>query len=111
MKKPWYEALYENFPDYDNEPYVQSTIAEVDFVEQNLAQDKTKKVLDVGCGTGRHSLEFARRDYSVLGLDLSDELLAQGRQKADAEGLDVEFLHGDARYLDHSRRVQYSRSN
>ena len=99
MSKPWYEALYENFKDYDDEPYTQATLAEVDFIEQQLANKTIRRILDVGCGTGRHSLEFARRGYSVLGLDLSEELLAQGRKQAQAEGLDVEFVHGDAREL------------
>jgi SAM-dependent methyltransferase len=97
---PWYEALYENFEKYDDEPYTQATLAEVDFIEQQLADKATKRILDVGCGTGRHSLEFARRGYSVLGLDLSEELLAQAREQAQAEELDVEFVHGDARELE-----------
>ncbi len=100
MSKPWYEALYENFEHYDVEPYTQATLAEVDFIEQQLADEATKRILDVGCGTGRHSLEFARRGYSVLGFDLSEELLAQGRKQAQAEGLGVEFVHGDARELE-----------
>jgi len=31
-KTPWYEALYEDFPDYDQEPYTQNTAAEVEFL-------------------------------------------------------------------------------
>ena len=99
MLKPWYEALYENFENYDDEPYTQATLAEVDFIEQQLANKTTTRILDVGCGTGRHSLELARRGYLVLGLDLSEELLAQGRKQAQTEDLDVEFVHGDARAL------------
>ena len=99
MSKLWYEALYENFENYDDEPYTQATLTEVDFIEQQLANKTTKRILDVGCGTGRHLLELARRGYSVMGLDLSEELLAQGRKQAQTEGLNVEFVHGDAREL------------
>lgn len=99
MHKPWYEALYENFEDYDEEPYVQSTKAEVDYIEQRLHGDKALRILDIGCGTGRHVLEFARRGYSVCGLDLSEELLAQGEKQAQREDLEAQFIHGDARNL------------
>jgi SAM-dependent methyltransferase len=99
MQKPWYEALYENFEDYDSEPYVQNTKAEIDFIDKNLGGSKPKRVLDIGCGTGRHSLELARRGYSVCGVDLSEELLETGIEQAQQEGLDVEFIQGDARKL------------
>lgn len=100
MPKPWYIELYENFPDYDQEPYTQGTKGEVDFIEQVIGHDRSKVILDVGCGTGRHALELARRGYSVVGLDLSRSLLERGRQAARAENLDVTFIAGDARALD-----------
>jgi len=55
------------------------------------------RVLDVGCGRGRHARMFARRGYEVTGLDLAERALdAASRQAAD-EGLDITFLHGDMR--------------
>lgn len=95
----WYQELYRHFPDYDEEPYVQNTGAEVDFVEGQIGSDCFKKILDVGCGTGRHTLELARRGYDVVGVDLSPSMLDQGRQIARAEGLDVTFIVADARAL------------
>ena len=106
MKTPWYERLYEDFPDYDSEPYVQSTGAEVDFIHQELGRNTDLEILDVGCGTGRHALEFARRGYAVTGLDLSEEMLAVGQEKARQENLPVEFVKGDARRLDFSRNFE-----
>ena len=100
MLKPWYVELYKHFPGYDQEPYTQGTQGEVDFIEQEIGRDRSKAILDVGCGTGRHVLELARRGYRVVGLDLSESLLAQGREAARAENLDVTFITGDARVLD-----------
>jgi SAM-dependent methyltransferase len=100
MPGPWYVELYENFADYDQEPYTQGTQGEVDFIEQEIGHDRSKTILDVGCGTGRHALELGRRGYQVVGLDLSESLLAQGREVAQAENLDVTFIAGDARALD-----------
>ncbi|HEY53686.1 MAG TPA: methyltransferase domain-containing protein [Caldilineae bacterium] len=97
--KQWYEELYEDFDAYDAEPYTQNTRAEVDFIEQVIGGDRSKAILDVGCGNGRHSLELARRGYQVLGVDLSASMLAQARQTAAAENLVVGFRQGDARAL------------
>ncbi len=56
----------------------------------------TERVLDVGCGFGRHCVEFARRGFEVTGVDPSPVLLAEARRRAAAEDLDVTFIHADA---------------
>ena len=99
MSKPWYEELYMHFPDYDEEPYTQNTEAEVDFIEAIIGADRDQRILDVGCGTGRHALALARRGYKVVGVDLSEGLLAKARQTARLESLDVAFVRCDARAL------------
>ncbi len=101
MTKPWYEVLYEDFPNYGDEPYVKATEVEIDYIHQALGSLKGLEVLDIGCGTGRHALEFARRGASVCGLDLSEEMLAIGQEQARQEGLPVRFFQGDARHLDY----------
>jgi 2-polyprenyl-3-methyl-5-hydroxy-6-metoxy-1,4-benzoquinol methylase len=71
MKK-WYEELFTNFAKtYDKEIFTQGTRAEVDFIEREISRDRKKKMLDVGCGTGRHAIELAKRGYKVTGIDLS----------------------------------------
>ncbi|HQH26602.1 MAG TPA: class I SAM-dependent methyltransferase [Oligoflexia bacterium] len=93
----WYESLFANFAEsYDKEPFTQGTTAEVDFVEQELGADRTKRILDVGCGTGRHAIELAKRGYSVTGLDLSAAQLRRAREKAAASGVNPEFQLRDA---------------
>ncbi len=82
--QPWYQALFENYAEkYDKECFVQGTVGEVDFIEAEFADDKTKRILDIGCGTGRHSIELARRGWKVTGIDLSESQLARARQKAE----------------------------
>lgn len=41
-------------------------------------------ILDVGCGTGRHTLKLARAGARVTGIDFSEGMLARARMKADA---------------------------
>jgi SAM-dependent methyltransferase len=57
------------------------------------------RVLDVACGTGNAALPAARAGARVTGLDLVPKLLEQGRTKAAEEGLDVEWVEGDAEEL------------
>jgi 2-polyprenyl-3-methyl-5-hydroxy-6-metoxy-1,4-benzoquinol methylase len=96
----WYEELFEDYArTYDKEAFTQGTRGEVDFIEGELAGDRSKRILDVGCGTGRHAIELARRGYRVTGIDLSEAQLARAREKAREAGVTVEFLRRDARDL------------
>ena len=96
--KQWYEELFTDYANtYDKEVFTTGTIQEVDFIESEIEFDKTGKILDVGCGTGRHAIELAKRGYQVTGIDLSEDQLKRAREKAEAEGVDVTFLQKDAR--------------
>jgi 2-polyprenyl-3-methyl-5-hydroxy-6-metoxy-1,4-benzoquinol methylase len=99
-EKQWYESLFENYAQkYDNEVYVHGTAGECDFIEREINLDKSRKLLDVGCGTGRHSIEMTKRGYSVTGIDLSESQLARAREKAEAAHLKIVFSKQDARNL------------
>jgi SAM-dependent methyltransferase len=54
------------------------------------------RVLDLACGQGRVSRELARRGASVVGVDLSEKLLAKAMTAESEQGLGIEFVHGDA---------------
>ncbi len=97
----WYEKLFENFAEnYDREPFTQGTKGEVDFVEKEVGANPAARILDIGCGTGRHDLELARRGYaSITGIDLSEAQLARARKLAEAEGLKIDFRKADATAL------------
>lgn len=99
-EKQWYEELFKDYGQkYDAESFVGGTIGECDFIEGEINHDKAVRILDVGCGTGRHSLELARRGYCVVGIDLSQSLLDKAKEKAANHHLDIPFLHYDARQL------------
>jgi 2-polyprenyl-3-methyl-5-hydroxy-6-metoxy-1,4-benzoquinol methylase len=99
-KKQWYESLFENYGrKYDEEIFTQGTMGECDFIEKELNFNKSLRILDVGCGTGRHSIELTRRGYSVTGIDLSESQLQRAREKARENNLKIDFLRHDARDL------------
>jgi len=100
MKKQWYELLFENYGQkYDNEPYTHGTVGECDFIEKELQSNKSLKILDVGCGTGRHAIELSKRGYSVTGIDLSESQLKRAKEKAKATNLCIDFQCQDARNI------------
>lgn len=99
-KKPWYESLFENYgKKYDNESFTQGTMGECDFIENELKSNKSLKILDVGCGTGRHSIELSKRGYKVTGIDLSESQLSRAKKKAVDNNLKIDFQKQDARNL------------
>src|SRR5271157_3066592 len=96
----WYEALFENYgKKYDNEEFTQGTLGECNFIENEIVYDKSKRIIDIGCGTGRHSIELTKRGYDVTGVDLSESQLERARQKAKAKNLKIDFQKYDARKL------------
>ena len=99
--KQWYEELFENYgKQYDKECFTRGTLGECDFIEQEAAHNKQLKILDIGCGTGRHVIELTKRGYTnVTGADLSESQIERAREKAAAEKLDIDFMVADARNL------------
>ncbi|MCL7418729.1 MAG: class I SAM-dependent methyltransferase, partial [Halalkalicoccus sp.] len=74
---------------------------EKEAVSSALGDLSGKKVLEIAAGTGRFSVMLAARGADVIGLDISDAMLSQGREKARGAGLSerVEFVRGDAARL------------
>ncbi|MDO9044779.1 MAG: class I SAM-dependent methyltransferase [Methanobacteriaceae archaeon] len=98
--KQWYQELFSNYAEkYEYESFVHGTQGEVDFIEKEIDYNKKTKILDIGCGTGRHAIELCKRGYSVTGVDLSDSMLKKAAENAHNEGLDIDFINADARNL------------
>lgn len=79
--------------------FTTGTEREVDFLVDVLGLTPGMRVLDAGCGPGRHSLALGRRGVDVVGVDLSPDFIALARGAAG--DLPVEFHVGDVRELDY----------
>ena len=64
------------------------------------------KVLDVGCGTGEHTILLTRLGYDVLGIDFAPHAVEQARANAAAKGVDAHFEVADAMNLTAELRYQ-----
>ena len=92
---PDYSNVYNSL--YTDKNYA----AECDLIErlfERHAQGSVRKILDLGCGTGNHSVLMSQRGYEVMGIERSDHMLAvaQGRIPVDA-GNRLRFRSGDIR--------------
>ncbi|WP_352400965.1 class I SAM-dependent methyltransferase [Anaerotignum sp.] len=54
-----------------------------------------QSVVDLGCGTGNITIPLAKAGYGVVGVDISEEMLAEAQRKAMAEGLSIPFFCQD----------------
>lgn len=63
------------------------TAQEVDFVLSQLDLPPGARLLDVGCGFGRHTIELARRGYEVVGIDPAAAMIAAAQERASAAGV------------------------
>jgi ubiquinone/menaquinone biosynthesis C-methylase UbiE len=99
-KNEWHKAMY-------NKAFAEESIGSRQFIEMakkqvaflvkvtNLKQGDS--VLDVPCGVGRHSLEFAKHGAKVVGIDISNDCLKIARHKFKHKN--VHYLHGDMQNL------------
>ncbi|SHF59445.1 Methyltransferase domain-containing protein [Fodinibius roseus] len=88
---PLYEKLYAN---RDEEEAAQL----IELLEETLSLQQCSKILDLGCGRGRHSINLSKKGYQVTGIDLSKQAIATAREKARAEGIDnIRFKVRDMR--------------
>jgi D-alanine-D-alanine ligase len=87
---PSYLSLYDAY-------LLERTPIEADELEVLLELHPPARILDLGCGQGRHGIELGRRGYEVTGVDLSDYLLDVAAARARAAGVKVRLVKGDMR--------------
>jgi SAM-dependent methyltransferase len=79
--------------------FTKGTEQEVEFLVDALALMPGDRLLDVGCGPGRHALALARRGIDVVGIERSRDFLQLARRAAVAEHLSATFVELDVREL------------
>lgn len=92
----WMRFFDHHAPNYMSNVFTRGTPAEVEFLIAELGVTPPARILDMGCGTGRHSVELARRGFAMTGVDLSAGMLSQAREAARQAGVELELIQADA---------------
>ena len=99
-QEPWHDqnAFWELLePVLFNQQRLASTQEQVEKVEKLLQIKSPARILDLCCGRGRHSLEFSRRAYDVIGIDRTQAYLEKAKVEAEKLNLSATFVLGDMR--------------
>jgi SAM-dependent methyltransferase len=97
----WFEQIADHVgPAYLRYSFTKGTEQEVGFLIDVLGLRPGDRLLDVGCGPGRHAHAFGRAGIEVVGIDIAERFVALARQDAPPG---VSFLRQDARALEFDR--------
>jgi len=102
-KYVWETFFDGHAPIYMDNIFTKNTAAEIEFLLEELTLPPGSYILDMGCGTGRHSVELAKRGYNITGVDISSGMLAEAEKAAREAGVGVEWIHVDATRFTSSR--------
>jgi 2-polyprenyl-3-methyl-5-hydroxy-6-metoxy-1,4-benzoquinol methylase len=102
MKKTrqWYDRdnFWETFENIIfNQKRLADTSVEVGNIIKLLDIRENSRILDLCCGPGRHTLEFARQGFTISGVDRTLPYLKKAKNRAQKEHLDIEFIQSDMR--------------
>ncbi len=68
-----------------------------ELITGHIPVEEYPRLLDLACGRGRHSINFANRGYRVTGVDLAPTAISRAKAKAALAGVDIDFRVGDMR--------------
>jgi SAM-dependent methyltransferase len=89
---------------YDNSIDWDARLArELPFLLKSLPQVGSARILDIACGSGRHSIAFAKNSHAVTGFDNSQSMIDAAGKLAKKRGVSVDFFKADM--LDFTRKV------
>ena len=96
----WFEDVADHLGSaYLRYSFTQGTEQEVEFLVDALSLSSGARLVDVGCGPGRHAHALARRGFEVVGVDISERFIALAREAAPP-GTRLRFERADARALE-----------
>lgn len=99
ISSAWYADFFTELPNefWRRAVPPEATELDADFIERQLELAPSSKIVDVPCGSGRHSLALAARGHRLTGLDISVEAIGFARRAATAAGLDIDLRVADMR--------------
>lgn len=86
--------------------WTKHTTEEIDYILKKTKIFSNSLAYDLGCGRGRHSLELAKRNIKVIGVDYISENITEAIQKANNLSLkNIKFFEADCRYFENKQKA------
>ncbi|MCX5785974.1 MAG: class I SAM-dependent methyltransferase [Elusimicrobia bacterium] len=102
LKNDWHKDFFNNsFYNPASPAAVEKAPSEALFVLRQLKLKKGAALLDLCCGPGRHSVEFAKKGMAVTGYDFSKDYLKEAAARAKKRKVKLRLVRGDMRELKH----------
>jgi len=92
----YYDLIYSD-KDYETECKF------VEEIFQKFSPSRVTTILELGCGTGGHAIPLGRKGYKVLGIDMSEVMIARAKKKVKGANLNLDFRLMDLQSLDLGR--------
>jgi SAM-dependent methyltransferase len=101
VEPDWYRSAFPATATVSR-PWAEETEGEIERALAILRPAEGARILDMACGTGRHSIELARRGYEVVGVDIGADLLEIAGSEAARLGIEnASFVEADLRGLEY----------
>ena len=91
LAEPFFSKLYQEV-EIDKKD---STIEEVQFVINHCIDKRVARILDIGCGVGRHAIPLAKEGHIVTGCDINPSYLETARERSKTAKVEVEWVLGE----------------
>jgi histidinol-phosphate/aromatic aminotransferase/cobyric acid decarboxylase-like protein/SAM-dependent methyltransferase len=96
--QPWYRTFFS--PEYWRlaryEYTAERTATELAYLDTVVGPAGGRRLVDIGCGLGRHAIPFAKAGFDVVGIDVSAWALREAAARAAREGVDLQLVEADA---------------
>jgi len=93
----WYKEIWSL--DIKTLSWVEETESQIDFIIKELKLTGEEKILDLGCGFGRHSLALAQKGFCVTGVDITPAYIDDATANAAKLNLNAKFICADIREI------------
>jgi len=90
----YYDLTYQKIRNYEKDCNA------LEAIFTRFCQQKPKSILDIGCRTGTHALILSRRGYNVVGIDVSEAMIAKAHAKVERAKTRAEFHVQDMRRIE-----------
>lgn len=96
------KIVFKDYSKYYNLLYTDKNYtAEVEYIHSLIMEysKNSKRILDLGCGTGKHDFMLAKKGYSITGIDMSESMINIAKRDNNYSKLNLEFQVGDIRNI------------